>query len=118
MTRTEERLDNLTGERKQKYMQVKLLSAKKLPAKDLFGGKSDPYAVCEVVGKPHSKFQTKVVNNELEPIWDHTGELVDYLPGDSLEVAVFDKDIWPKRDDLLGKVTIPSKIFSPDGFAG
>lgn len=39
-----------------------------------FVGKSDPYAVIQV--RPLFKVKTKVVNNNLNPVWDQTFELI------------------------------------------
>jgi len=80
-------------------------------------GKSDPYCVCEVPGKPYTKFKTEVRSNTLEPVWNKQCDF-DYTPGDLLEFSVFDKDIWPKSDDFLGRARLPAEHFYPNGFDG
>lgn len=98
---------------------VKILGAKGLRNADPAGfGVSDPYCVCEVVGRPDTKFQTKVVDNCLDPRWDHLALISLFAKGDSLEFAVYDKDKWPKSDDLLGKVKFPGACLPRDGFRG
>lgn len=80
-------------------------------------GKSDPYCVCEVPGKRHTRFRTEVIANTLEPVWNKTCEF-DYTPNDPLEFIVFDKDVWPKSDDFLGKAVLLGEKFFPYGFDG
>eukprot|EP00928_Gymnodinium_smaydae_P045752 TRINITY_DN3045_c0_g1_i1.p1 TRINITY_DN3045_c0_g1~~TRINITY_DN3045_c0_g1_i1.p1 ORF type:complete len:774 (+),score=55.45 TRINITY_DN3045_c0_g1_i1:89-2410(+) len=100
-------------------LRVKIVSARGLRDADPVGfGKSDPYCVCEISGKPNSRSRTQVVDNCLDPVWNHVCELGDVAAGDTLEFAVYDKDQWPKRDDLLGKARMPSCLFYPGGFRG
>eukprot|EP00927_Polykrikos_kofoidii_P038215 TRINITY_DN32510_c0_g1_i1.p1 TRINITY_DN32510_c0_g1~~TRINITY_DN32510_c0_g1_i1.p1 ORF type:complete len:1551 (-),score=292.74 TRINITY_DN32510_c0_g1_i1:73-4560(-) len=81
--------------------------------------KSNPYCVCELAGKPNSRFQTKVVMNCLDPVWDETAEVGGFMPGDSLELSVFDRhNEWPNHDGLLGRASLPSQAFYPGGFVG
>jgi len=80
-------------------------------------GKSDPYCVCEVPGKPYTRFKTEVRSNTLEPVWNKQCDF-DYTPGDPLEFSVFDKDIWPKSDDFLGRARLLAEHFYPSGFDG
>jgi len=70
-------------------------------------GKSDPYCICEIPGKPAASFQTKVVKNNMNPVWNHADEVYGYSPGDSLAFSVWDRDA-AKRDDLLGRGTLTS----------
>lgn len=80
-------------------------------------GLSDPYCTCEVPYKPCSKFATSVVNDTLEPQWDHLAEVAEYTAGDSLLFTVWDKD-WD-RDDLLGYaiLTLSEEAYT-SGFDG
>merc|ERR1712241_421322 len=80
------------------------------------GGKSDPYAVVEVEGKPHTRFQTDVINSTTDPVWNIQGDIPDYEPGDRLSIAVYDKDPL-KGDDLLGRVVLSSQDFA-NGLSG
>merc|ERR1740116_706486 len=61
-------------------------------ADGFMAGKSDPYVICQVVEKPTKKFQTKVLNNTLEPVWDHLGVINGFVVGETLELNVWDKD--------------------------
>lgn len=82
-------------------------------------GKSDPYCVCEVRGKPDAKsrFQTPVIDDCLEPVWDHAGEIADFGSGDELMFTVMDQDTGG-RADLLGKAVLTSAAFDSSGFDG
>lgn len=75
------------------------------------GGKSDPYAVVEIQGKRHSRFQTGVINDTLDPVWNVEGDVPGYEPGDNVVVSIFDKDPT-KGDDLLGTVTLTTEQFA------
>eukprot|EP00443_Scrippsiella_acuminata_P053132 CAMPEP_0115413128 /NCGR_PEP_ID=MMETSP0271-20121206/21913_1 /TAXON_ID=71861 /ORGANISM="Scrippsiella trochoidea, Strain CCMP3099" /LENGTH=287 /DNA_ID=CAMNT_0002837403 /DNA_START=51 /DNA_END=914 /DNA_ORIENTATION=+ len=80
-------------------------------------GTSDPYCVCSIVGKRGQSFKTKVMQNTLNPIWNHHGELSGFAAGDTLEFKVFDQD-FGKKDDFLGEVSLSSDAFLQDGFSG
>jgi len=77
-------------------------------------GKSDPYVVCEVPGKPQSKYETAVIQQDLNPVWNESYEVTDFAQGDSLEFTVWDKDPI-KSDDFLGTVSLSSDFFYPNG---
>merc|ERR1719410_2815743 len=80
-------------------------------------GKSDPYCVCEIAGKPReAKLTTKVINDNLDPVWEHHGELPGYRPGDTLVFRVYDKDV--AKSDSLGLLHLESAKFYPQGFEG
>ncbi|XP_055817343.1 calcium-dependent lipid-binding protein-like [Solanum dulcamara] len=54
-------------------------------------GKSDPYAVVHI--RPLFKVKTKTIDNNLNPVWDQTFELIaEDKETQSLFVEVFDKD--------------------------
>jgi hypothetical protein len=95
---------------------VKIISAHNLRAAD-FGGKSDPYAVCQIMGKPKSKMQTKVLFRSLDPVWDEEDEIVGFDEEDNLHFEVWDFD-YVGAPDSLGHATIPNETFFPHGWAG
>jgi len=81
-------------------------------------GKSDPYCICELEGKPEAtKIETQVINNTSDPHWGFEGSLTDYIAGDSLVFKVYDKD-FGKSDDFLGLAVLPGEHFHPHGFEG
>uniref|UniRef100_A0A7S2MW23 C2 domain-containing protein n=1 Tax=Zooxanthella nutricula TaxID=1333877 RepID=A0A7S2MW23_9DINO len=71
-----------------------------------FGGASDPYCVCEIVGKPKVKCETRTVASTANPRWGHVAEFLNYTPGDALQLTVFDRDTFT-HSDCLGKVIVP-----------
>jgi len=80
-------------------------------------GKSDPYCVCEIAGKPReAKVQTKVINDTLDPVWEHQAELPGFRQGDTLVFKVWDKDLG--KSDFLGELHLESAQFCPHGFDG
>lgn len=101
---------------------VTLCSADGLRCADSFGGlssggKSDPYAVCEVKGKGKGQFKTKTNWNTLNPVWHETGTIKDFHYGDILHFFVKDKDIFSK-DDPLGRIELSTGQVIPGGFEG
>jgi len=82
-------------------------------------GKSDPYVTCSVQGRENNcKFQTPVMDNTLDPVWNHVAMLKGFVDGEVLEFQVWDKDVFPKPDDFLGKVVLNSSDFFPHGLEG
>ncbi|CAE8616757.1 unnamed protein product [Polarella glacialis] len=99
-------------------LSIELVSARGLRADLLPGmGKSDPYCTCEIAGKPHTQLKTKVIDDTLDPVWNHTSSMGGYAVGDSLEFAVWDSDSF-KSDDLLGRATLSSSRFQDACFDG
>ncbi|XP_036839629.1 uncharacterized protein LOC110528191 isoform X2 [Oncorhynchus mykiss] len=88
-------------------VRIHLLEADDLPAKDnymkgVIAGLSDPYALCRV--GPQT-FTSHVVDNTVCPKWGEMYEVIVHeVPGQELEVEVFDKD--PDNDDFLGRTKI------------
>jgi len=83
------------------------------------GGKSDPYCVIDIPGRPLVKHQTKVINDTLDPIWREKKEVPEFIPGDQLRFSIYDKDAGvTKDDDLIGQATLTSSMFYPTGFEG
>lgn len=97
-------------------LKVTVISASGLRNAD-WVGKSDPYCICEVQGKPHVKFQTPVIDEQLSPEWHHTATVPGYCVEDPLTFTVKDKDTL-KPDDYLGTVTLSSDQFLETGFDG
>uniref|UniRef100_A0A8C7YRB7 Extended synaptotagmin-like protein 1a n=1 Tax=Oryzias sinensis TaxID=183150 RepID=A0A8C7YRB7_9TELE len=86
-------------------VRIHLLEAEDLTAKDtvikgLIDGKSDPYAVIRVGTQI---FTSHHVDSNLNPQWREMYEVIVHeVPGQELEVEVFDKD--PDQDDFLGRL--------------
>jgi hypothetical protein len=99
-------------------LKIRVVSAENLRRADLLPGRSsDPYVTVEVVGKPHSRFKTNTIDNNLSPVWNFEHVCRDFSPGDALIFQVYDEDTL-KSDDFLGKVTLQSSQFYPQGFSG
>ncbi|GAV85297.1 C2 domain-containing protein [Cephalotus follicularis] len=82
---------------------VTLVKANDLKNMEMIG-KSDPYAVVYI--RPLFKVKTKVVENNLNPVWNQTFELIaEDKETQSLILEVFDKDIG--QDKKLGIVKLP-----------
>ncbi|KAM4563855.1 extended synaptotagmin-1 [Odontesthes bonariensis] len=92
-------------------VRIHLLEAEDLTAKDtlikgLINGKSDPYAVLRVGTQT---FTSHHVDSNLNPQWREMYEVIVHeVPGQELEVEVFDKD--PDQDDFLGRVKVELDI--------
>ncbi|TFK02905.1 Extended synaptotagmin-1 [Platysternon megacephalum] len=88
-------------------VRVHLRKAKDLQSKDkyvkgLIEGKSDPYALVRVGTQVCT---SQVVDESLNPTWNETYEFVVHeVPGQELEVELFDKD--PDQDDFLGRMKL------------
>nr|XP_025887004.1 synaptotagmin-5-like isoform X1 [Solanum lycopersicum] len=67
-------------------------------------GKSDPYAVVYI--RPLFKLKTKTINNNLNPVWDQTFDLIaEDKETQSLILEVFDKDVG--QDQRMGVTKLP-----------
>lgn len=88
-------------------VRIHLLEAQKLPAKDnyvkrVMAGLSDPYAILRV--GPQT-FTSKHIDNTDSPKWQEVYEVIVHeVPGQELEVEVYDKD--PDQDDFLGRTKL------------
>uniref|UniRef100_A0A3P8URB6 Extended synaptotagmin-1 n=1 Tax=Cynoglossus semilaevis TaxID=244447 RepID=A0A3P8URB6_CYNSE len=88
-------------------VRIHLLEAKNLAAKDnyvkgVMAGLSDPYAILRV--GPQT-FTSHHVDNTDCPKWGETYEVIVHeVPGQELEVEVYDKD--PDQDDFLGRAKL------------
>eukprot|EP00931_Biecheleriopsis_adriatica_P077902 TRINITY_DN5137_c0_g1_i2.p1 TRINITY_DN5137_c0_g1~~TRINITY_DN5137_c0_g1_i2.p1 ORF type:complete len:272 (-),score=97.22 TRINITY_DN5137_c0_g1_i2:123-938(-) len=97
-------------------LEVTMACAKNLRDADWVPGGSDPYCLCESVGRTKAKIQTPVVSNKSNPEWNHTEKIaIGHM--DKLKFTVFDKDMADK-DDLLGDVELPFDKIIPSGFKG
>uniref|UniRef100_A0A671Y6V0 Extended synaptotagmin 1 n=1 Tax=Sparus aurata TaxID=8175 RepID=A0A671Y6V0_SPAAU len=88
-------------------VRIHLLEAQKLAAKDnyvkgVMAGLSDPYAILRV--GPQT-FTSKHIDNTDSPKWEELYEVIVHeVPGQELEVEVYDKD--PDQDDFLGRTKL------------
>lgn len=97
-----------------------------------WGGKSDPYCLCQVQGRPDMYFQTATKDNDLNPDWDEVNDFLEYRSLDSIVFQIWDFDDVPcnalsgiipdvcrKADDFLGAVTLTSdEIHRNGGYDG
>lgn len=80
-----------------------VVKANGLKNKELIG-KSDPYAVVYI--RPVFKVKTKTIEDNLNPVWDQTFELIaEDKETQSLMIEVFDRDIG--QDKKLGVAKLP-----------
>uniref|UniRef100_A0A8C5HHC4 Extended synaptotagmin-1-like n=1 Tax=Gouania willdenowi TaxID=441366 RepID=A0A8C5HHC4_GOUWI len=88
-------------------VRIHLLEAQNLAAKDnyvkgMMAGLSDPYAILRV--GPQT-FTSHHVDNTDSPKWGEMYEVIVHeVPGQELEVEVYDKD--PDQDDFLGRTKV------------
>lgn len=88
-------------------VRIHLIEARNLSPKDfqmggLLAGKSDPYAILRVGTQV---FTSRVINENLNPVWKEMYEVIVHeVPGQELEVELFDKD--PDKDDFLGRMKL------------
>jgi len=87
-----------------------------------FQSKSDPYCVCQVKDVERhtheTRFQTRVIRNDLNPIWNHKATIIRAHPNAPLEFQIWDKDIFAKSDQLIGVAVLDSSEFHDSGFEG
>uniref|UniRef100_H3BEH2 Extended synaptotagmin 1 n=1 Tax=Latimeria chalumnae TaxID=7897 RepID=H3BEH2_LATCH len=86
-------------------IRIYLIEAENLESKDSYGifkGKSDPYAILRVGTQT---FTSKTIEESLNPKWNELYEIfVHEVPGQELEIEIFDKD--PDSDDFLGRSVV------------
>ncbi|XP_030585516.1 extended synaptotagmin-1-like [Archocentrus centrarchus] len=88
-------------------VRIHLVEARKLAAMDnyvkgVMAGLSDPYAILRV--GPQT-FTSKHIDNTDSPKWGEMYEVIVHeVPGQELEVEVYDKD--PDKDDFLGRTKL------------
>ncbi|KAE9610715.1 hypothetical protein Lal_00021210 [Lupinus albus] len=82
---------------------VTIVKANDLKNKEMIG-KSDPYVVVYI--RPLFKVKTKVIDDNLNPVWNETFEVIaEDKETQSLILEVFDKDIG--QDKRLGLAKVP-----------
>ncbi|KAL5058422.1 hypothetical protein RYX36_030026 [Vicia faba] len=87
----------------QGMLRVTVIKANDLKNKEMIG-KSDPYTVVYI--RPLFKVKTKVIDNNLNPIWNEEFDLIaEDKETQSLTLEVFDKDIG--QDKRLGIAKLP-----------
>uniref|UniRef100_A0A673BZU0 Extended synaptotagmin-like protein 1b n=1 Tax=Sphaeramia orbicularis TaxID=375764 RepID=A0A673BZU0_9TELE len=92
-------------------LRIHLLEGQNLVPKDnLMGGmvkgKSDPYVKINIGGET---FTSQVIKTNLNPTWNEMYEVIlTQLPGQELQVEVFDKDM-DMKDDFMGRLKINLK---------
>lgn len=92
-------------------LKIEIISAAALKNADVLS-KSDPY--CNVkMTKTNSQFSTPVLNDELNPVWNATFYMQNYIVGVPLVFEVFDKDVL--KDDSLGTAVVQQAAFWPHG---
>uniref|UniRef100_A0A8D3D7I5 C2 domain-containing protein n=1 Tax=Scophthalmus maximus TaxID=52904 RepID=A0A8D3D7I5_SCOMX len=99
-------------------VRIHLLEAQNLAAKDnyvkgVMAGLSDPYAILRV--GPQS-FTSQHIDNTDSPKWGEMYEVIVHeVPGQELEVEVYDKDT--DQDDFLGRYMFmsPVSLYTPSG---
>ncbi|XP_063808699.1 extended synaptotagmin-1 [Pseudophryne corroboree] len=88
-------------------VRIHLVEARSLPSKDfqmggILSGKSDPYVILRVGTQV---FTSRIINENLNPVWNEMYEVIVHeVPGQELEVELFDKD--PDKDDFLGRMKL------------
>eukprot|EP00929_Paragymnodinium_shiwhaense_P067321 TRINITY_DN33898_c0_g1_i1.p1 TRINITY_DN33898_c0_g1~~TRINITY_DN33898_c0_g1_i1.p1 ORF type:complete len:585 (-),score=182.07 TRINITY_DN33898_c0_g1_i1:220-1974(-) len=105
-------------ELKTRALHVTIVSARNLKNADSTErgeGVSDPFCTFQIVGKPESKVETEVIQDNLDPIWDHDFSTV-WSVGEDLLFEIFDKDL--KSCDFLGRAKLSCDEFHPNGFDG
>jgi len=88
-------------------LRVQMISARGLMDADFMPGadKSDPYCTCEVYGTPDVRLETEVIQDDLNPKWNHQEEILEgWEEGDLIMFRVFDKDV--DDDQPLGHVVV------------
>lgn len=96
-------------------LQVEIMSAHGLHSTD-FMTPPDAFATCEVEGLTGSFAMRTPIHASYNPCWNHEDTLNDFVVGDTLLFTVWDKDTLGK--DFIGKATLRSEQFWPDGFEG
>jgi len=89
-------------------VEVQQLTVTVLGAKDLQNGRCSYYCTCEVKGALRFSGRSHVVNDVIDPVWQKTMEF-DYEGIEPLVFCVFQKEVWPKQDTLLGMATLEAE---------
>ncbi|KAJ4845054.1 Synaptotagmin-5 [Turnera subulata] len=93
-------------------LEVKLVQAKDLTNKDLIG-KSDPYAVVYIRPLPDRMKTSKIINNDLNPIWnEHFEFTVEDATTQHLVVKIYD-DEGLQASELIGCAQVQLSELEP-----
>ncbi|PRQ26708.1 putative C2 domain, synaptotagmin-like mitochondrial-lipid-binding domain-containing protein [Rosa chinensis] len=93
-------------------LEVKLVEAKELTNKDIVG-KSDPFAVIFIRPLPDRTKTSKVIDNDLNPIWnEHYEFIVEDQSTQRLTVRIFD-DEGLQAAEFIGCCQIPLSSLEP-----
>ncbi|KAI4379502.1 hypothetical protein MLD38_005787 [Melastoma candidum] len=93
-------------------LEVKLVQAKELTNKDLIG-KSDPYAILYIRPLRDLMKKSKIINNELNPIWnEHFEFIVEDASTQNLVVKIYD-DEGLQASELIGCAHVRLKDLQP-----
>jgi hypothetical protein len=97
-------------------VQVFIGAARGLPKADR-SGHSDPYATCQVLGKPRSKVKTHVVGDTECPTFNEAFTVVGWNEGEALDFTIFDHDLSGAHD-MIATIVMTADQFYPNGFEG
>ncbi|PRP78686.1 hypothetical protein PROFUN_13425 [Planoprotostelium fungivorum] len=85
---------------------IKIVEAKRLRSADPDGG-SDPFVIVKMKGLFKKKFKTKVINHNLNPVWEEEFEFEPQHPNhDQIILKIYDYDTVG-TNDFLGMVKLP-----------
>lgn len=96
-------------------LSVTVIAARGLRNSDWLPGLGKPDCYCVVTSGDRNLFTTRVIVNSLEPVWNDSAAVNDYIDGAPLEFSIYDKDV--AGSDFLGKVVLQSDKFV-HGFNG
>lgn len=71
---------------------------------------ANPYCVCEVPNKPHTKFETPVILDTIYPVWRSVHQIPELDDDDALEFTVLDAQSHRERN-FLGKAVLSAERF-------
>jgi len=94
-------------------LRITIISAEGLKDADMTT-RSDPFCVCKILTMDKPEFQTAVIKDNNNPVWNHRHVIVEYMPGDPLELKVYDHDEKAKPE-LLGVAQVASGTFFLNG---
>lgn len=102
-----------------KDFRVAILSAANVTATDKLGYAPQIYCVCEVLGKPRLRTQTKAISGDVSPVvWNHEGRVVGGAEGDSFVFYLWNSQP-SAHDELVGTATLSGEtLLSSDGYRG
>ncbi|CAI9295463.1 unnamed protein product [Lactuca saligna] len=96
-------MDNLSG-----LLKVKVKRGLDLAVRDITD--SDPYVVIKMGDHLWQKLKTRVVNNDINPVWDEELTLAVEDPNLPIKLTVYDSDLF-SMDDPMGDVEFDLKSF-------